>query len=257
MASKKPAKKKVVKKRSSGARKRPGTRKKVTAKAASRTKSARKRAGAKQDRKTTSKKKAVGKKAVKKQASKKSRKTAARKPSKVRVATRSTRAARKKKPGDRVGGERPAAVPVAGVGGVPESARKRASYLNKRDLVQFRELLISKRTELVRDMGTLQDEALSKSRREAAGDLSNMPIHMADLGTDSYEQEFTLGLIEGERNLLKEIDEALARIENGTYGVCAATGKPIGKTRLRARPWAKYCYEYMLAQEKGQPGSGF
>jgi DnaK suppressor protein len=132
----------------------------------------------------------------------------------------------------------------------------RVTHLNAKDLAQFRELLLSKRSELVHDMTTLQAEALSKSRREAAGDLSNMPIHMADLGTDSYEQEFTLGLIEGERALLQEIDEALIRIEQGTYGVCAATGRPIGKTRLRARPWAKYCYEYVLAQEKGQSSSG-
>lgn len=128
--------------------------------------------------------------------------------------------------------------------------------MNAKDLAQFRELLLSKRAELIHDMTTLQAEALSKSRREAAGDLSNMPIHMADLGTDSYEQEFTLGLLEGERALLQEIDEALIRVEQGTYGICAATGRPIGKTRLRARPWAKYCYEYVLAQEKGQSSSG-
>ena len=72
---------------------------------------------------------------------------------------------------------------------------------------------------------------------------------MADLGTDNYEHEFTLGLIEGRQQLVREIDEALERIAKGTYGICVATGKPIGKGRLRAEPWAKYCYEYKLAQE--------
>jgi RNA polymerase-binding protein DksA len=123
-------------------------------------------------------------------------------------------------------------------------------------LAQFRELLLAKRAQLIGDVGTLQAEALSKNRREAAGDLSSMPIHMADLGTDNYEKEFTLGLIEGERAMLREIDEALARIEDGTYGICEATGKPIGKARLRARPWAKFCYEYVLAQERGQQSEG-
>jgi DnaK suppressor protein len=124
--------------------------------------------------------------------------------------------------------------------------------LTKKDLEQFREMLLRKRAELVGDVGTLRDEALKGSRQDAAGDLSSMPIHMADLGTDNYELEFTLGLIEGGRAVLQEIDEALERIQRGTYGICLATGKPIGKARLRAKPWAKFSYEYVLAQETGK-----
>lgn len=93
----------------------------------------------------------------------------------------------------------------------------------------------------------MRDEALSKDSAE----LSNMPLHMADVGTDNYEQEFTLGLLESERNMLREIEDALLRIQKGTFGICAATGRPIGKARLRGVPWAKYCYEYVLAQERG------
>ena len=124
--------------------------------------------------------------------------------------------------------------------------------LTRQDIDQFRQLLLQKRAEILGDVSTLHNEALNKDRREAAGDLSSMPIHMADLGTDNYELEFTLGLIEGERTILKEIDEALDRIQQGTYGICVATGRPIGKARLRAKPWAKHCYEYALAQERGQ-----
>jgi DnaK suppressor protein len=136
-----------------------------------------------------------------------------------------------------------------------EGGRVRTSAeagLNKRDLEQFREMLLRKRAELVGDVHTLRDEALKGSRQDAAGDLSSMPIHMADLGTDNYELEFTLGLIEGGRAVLQEIDEALERIERGTYGICLATGKAIGKARLRAKPWAKFSYEYVLAQETGK-----
>lgn len=122
--------------------------------------------------------------------------------------------------------------------------------LTSKDIEQFRELLLAKRAQLLGDMKTMKAEALS--RQEAAGDLSSMPIHMADLGTDNYEQEFTLGLIESERGLLREIDAAIKRIDEGTYGLCLATGKPIGKARLKAQPWAKFSYEYMLAQERGQ-----
>lgn len=124
--------------------------------------------------------------------------------------------------------------------------------LTREEIEQFRHMLLEKRAEILGDVSTLHNEALNKDRREAAGDLSSMPIHMADLGTDNYELEFTLGLIEGERAILKEVEEALERIQQGTYGFCLATGKPIGKARLKAKPWAKYCYEYTLAQEQGQ-----
>jgi RNA polymerase-binding protein DksA len=124
--------------------------------------------------------------------------------------------------------------------------------LTPEEIEEFREILSTKRRQILGDMGSLTNEALNKNRRDAAGDLSSMPIHMADLGSDNYEMEFTLGLIESERGVLREIDEALERIKNGTYGICLGTGKPIGKARLRAKPWAKYCYEYTLAQETGR-----
>jgi RNA polymerase-binding transcription factor DksA len=82
-----------------------------------------------------------------------------------------------------------------------------------------------------------------------------MPIHMADAGSDNYEIENTLGLMDSERKLVKEIDEALDRIENGTYAICQGNGKPIPKARLEAIPWAKYwakyCVEYASMLEKG------
>lgn len=142
------------------------------------------------------------------------------------------------------------AVPPAPV--APPPLPKYSSGLNSKDRDFFRGLLLEKRRELQNDMNTMQAEALSKNRQDAAGDLSSMPIHMADLGSDNYEQEFTLGLIQEERVILREIDEALERLSNGTYGLCIATGKPIGKARLKAQPWARFSYEYMLNQEKNR-----
>lgn len=138
------------------------------------------------------------------------------------------------------------AVPAAPVESVA------ASHLAPEEVAEFQAMLLEKRAQLLGDVGTLQDEALRGSRREVAGDLSSMPVHMADLGSDNYELEFTLGLIEGERAVVHEIDEALERIRKGTYGICLATGKPIGKARLKAKPWAKYSYEHTLAMEKGR-----
>ncbi len=148
-----------------------------------------------------------------------------------------------------------ARVPVGAVSQQPPLAapvKPRSSGLSKADLAKFREMLLLKRAELLGDVSRLRDEALSQNRQDAAGNLSSMPLHPADIGSDHYEQEFTLGLIESERAILGEIDEALKRITAGTYGVCAATGRPIGKTRLRAQPWTKYCYEYVLEREKGR-----
>lgn len=78
-----------------------------------------------------------------------------------------------------------------------------------------------------------------------------MPIHMADIGTDNYEQEFALELMDGERKLLREIDDALGRIEQGTYGICEGKGTPIAKARLEANPWARYCVKYARMLEQG------
>jgi len=226
--------------------------------------------------KKTSKKKTSKAKATRKKAAattrKKSSTTKARKSSKTKTVTakktrastttKKTASAKKKtssapakrKKAARVAAEAtPPVLPDTNETG-PKAPTRAEGKLSRRDVEQFRQILLRKRAEILGDVSTLHNEALNRNRQDAAGDLSSMPIHMADLGTDNYELEFTLGLIEGERSILKEIDEALERIEKGTYGFCLATGKPIGKARLKARPWARYCYEYSLAQERGQTG---
>jgi RNA polymerase-binding protein DksA len=126
--------------------------------------------------------------------------------------------------------------------------RKNQAGFSPRELEQFRELLLAKRRELVGDMSSMEREAL---RSTTGTNLSNLPIHMADMGTDNYEQEFTLGLVEKDRQLLREINSALAKIQNGTYGLCEGTGKPIAKARLEVIPWTKYGIEYARQMEKG------
>jgi DnaK suppressor protein len=125
------------------------------------------------------------------------------------------------------------------------------SRLTAADIEHFKQMLLEKRGEILSNVNEMEDETLRKSRLNAAGDLSSMPIHMADLGTDNYEQEFALGLMDSERKLLREIDNSLGRIEEGTYGICEGTGKPIPKARLEAQPWARYCVEYARMLEQG------
>ena len=129
-------------------------------------------------------------------------------------------------------------------------------HLTKAQTEKYRQILLEKRRALIGDMSGIEAETLGSNRHNAGGDLSNMPTHPADLGTDNYEHEFSLGLLESERAMLNEIDEALARINDRTFGVCLGTGEPIGKARLQARPWSKYCIEYARMIEQGlvRPG---
>ncbi len=123
--------------------------------------------------------------------------------------------------------------------------------LTPKQLREFRELLIQKRAELAGDVTHLSDEFVDR-KGLGPNDHTSMPIHMADVGSDNWEKEFTLGLIASEHALIREIDEALARVHDRTYGVCLATHKVISIARLRAKPWAKYCIEYARAREEGR-----
>ena len=87
----------------------------------------------------------------------------------------------------------------------------------------------------------MADAALRKTRSEANGDLSSMPIHMADLGSDNFEQEFTLSLMENDEETLAHIEGALERIESGVYGRCQECGGIVPKARLNAIPHTPFC----------------
>jgi len=115
------------------------------------------------------------------------------------------------------------------------------------EIEKFRELLFAKRSEILGNVTTMEDETFKKERSE----LSSMPFHMADMGSDNFEQEFALGLMDGERKILAEIDGALHRIEDGTFGICEGKGEKIPKARLSAIPWARHCVACAELFEKG------
>lgn len=125
------------------------------------------------------------------------------------------------------------------------------THLKAKELREFRTLLRLKRAELAGDVEHLSTEVTNRSS-DGGGDHSAMPIHMADLGSDNWEKEFTMGLIANERDRIRDIDDALERIEAKTYGTCLATHRPISDARLRAKPWAKYCIDFARAREEGR-----
>ena len=122
------------------------------------------------------------------------------------------------------------------------------THLTKRELTAYKSLLLVKRRHIVGMVSGLETEAL----RSSSGNLSSMPIHMADIGTDAFEQDFTLGMAATERELIFEIDSALDRIATRIYGVCQSTGEPIPKARLQAKPWAKYTIEAARIAERNR-----
>jgi DnaK suppressor protein len=146
--------------------------------------------------------------------------------------------------------KRPKATVVSGPSAEEQAAAIRAikTKLSKKELDHYRDLLRIKRAELSGLISSMEAEAL----RSSGGNLSHVPIHMADVGSDTYDQDFKLGMAETERQLITEIDGALERIENKTYGVCQMTGKPIPKARLEAKPWAKYSIEAARLIESGR-----
>lgn len=119
--------------------------------------------------------------------------------------------------------------------------------LSAADLQKFKEMLLAKRNEILGNVTSMESEALRRDR----SDLSNLPIHMADLGTDNCEIENIIGLMSSERKMITEIDDALHRIDEGVFGICEGNGEPIPKARLNAIPWARYCVPCATLIEKG------
>ncbi|MBM4032706.1 MAG: TraR/DksA family transcriptional regulator [Planctomycetes bacterium] len=100
---------------------------------------------------------------------------------------------------------------------------------------------------LAGDVNHLEEGALRKTKDDAATlDISNF----ADLGSDNFEQDFMIGLIENSEETLREIDAALQRIEEGSYGTCEEGGHPISKNRLKVIPWARLCIECQRKAEE-------
>ena len=113
--------------------------------------------------------------------------------------------------------------------------------MKKVEMKPFKQLLLSLRARLRGDVRQMADTALHKTRSESNGDLSSMPIHMADIGSDNFEQEFTLSLMENEEGTLDAIEAALERIDSGAFGMCEECGVKIPKARLLAIPYAPFC----------------
>ena len=117
---------------------------------------------------------------------------------------------------------------------------------DKNDSDVYRTRLLNLRARLRGEMGRMADAALSQGRSET----SSLPIHLADLGSDNFEQELTLSLVGSEKVALDKIEFALERIAEGSYGKCEDCGKKIPEPRLEAIPYTAVCVQCAAAHEE-------
>ncbi|MBS0192302.1 MAG: TraR/DksA C4-type zinc finger protein [Phycisphaerales bacterium] len=142
-------------------------------------------------------------------------------------------------------------MPLGYQGGVQEAEMpeiKAKTPFDKKQLEHYKAVLIRKRQELVGDVSNMEQEAL----RGQSGSLSNLPQHIAEQGSDTFDQSLALDLAAADRKLIKEIEDALKRIEDGTFGICELTGKPIKAERLEELPWARYSIDAARMLERQQ-----
>jgi RNA polymerase-binding transcription factor DksA len=117
---------------------------------------------------------------------------------------------------------------------------------------RFYKLLLDLRKHLTAGIELHSEETLKRSSKEDSGDLSSYGQHMADAGTDTFDRDFALSLVSSEQEALTEIDSAIKRIHDGTYGTCEITQKPIAKERLLAVPFTRYSAEAQKDLEKNR-----
>lgn len=122
--------------------------------------------------------------------------------------------------------------------------------LTKKELKDFKKIVLKKKEETLDELKHISDDTLKKSQKEASGDISGYTYHMADVATDNYDREFSLGLASNERKSLYELEDALKRIEEGDFGICDECKGTITKVRLKAVPSARLCIKCQKKKEK-------
>ncbi|MFH1385196.1 MAG: TraR/DksA C4-type zinc finger protein [Candidatus Omnitrophota bacterium] len=124
--------------------------------------------------------------------------------------------------------------------------------MNQRDQKKMKKKLEEDRERIAKGIHSLENDALKKSQRDASGDLSGYAFHMADVATDNFDREFNLDLASSEQRFLNDIDTALKRIDDGTYGRCEMCDRKIKMERLMAVPHARKCIECKKEEEQNE-----
>lgn len=121
---------------------------------------------------------------------------------------------------------------------------------NKKELEEFKKLILKRKEETMDEIRHISEDTLKKTQKDAAGDISGYTYHMADVATDTYDREFSLGFASSSREVLYDLDDAMKRIEEGIFGICEGCKALITKTRLKAVPFARFCVKCQEKKEK-------
>ena len=135
-----------------------------------------------------------------------------------------------------------------------EPIKPKVKPMSKRDLKKFKMLLLELRDRLQGDIRFLTTDNLHRVGRETGADLSGAAQHSADHGTDNFDREFALSLASAEEDVMYEVDEALIRIAEGTYGICEETGVRIETARLEVIPYTRYSVQAQAKMEQRRAG---
>jgi RNA polymerase-binding protein DksA len=122
--------------------------------------------------------------------------------------------------------------------------------LNKKELTEYKKIITKRKNEILDAIERISEDTLKKSQKDASGDISGYTFHMADVATDNYDREFSLGIASNDRQSLYELDDALKRIEDGSFGVCEECKTVLTKARLKALPYARLCLNCQQKREK-------
>ena len=127
--------------------------------------------------------------------------------------------------------------------------------MTEKDLHFFKALLLKKRAEANSTLAEFDRMARTEAAQEASEDRSAYSLHMADRGTDAMEREKNMLLAQREGSYLDYVDEALQRVEDGTFGICRACGGDIGRLRLEAVPTTTWCIDCKSKVKSKEDGS--
>ena len=136
------------------------------------------------------------------------------------------------------------------------SAAQKASAsqkLSKKDIEKFKKMLLAEREHLIASINNIEETSRTESGHDNGADLASF----AEIGTDSFNIETALNIASGESRRLRDVIDALDRIERGTYGICEGSGQPIPKKRLEAFPSARFCIEYQQELEQQSAMNNF
>jgi RNA polymerase-binding transcription factor DksA len=140
--------------------------------------------------------------------------------------------------------------------GFNPAKKKKKTELGEKEVPKkwkkYYDLLIKLREHVSDEINLHTADTLKHSSREDSGDISGYGNHQADAGTDTFDRDFALSLVSNEQDALNEIEEAIMRIKDGSYGVCEVTGKAIPAARLTAVPFARFSVEGQIDHEKNQ-----